>query len=73
MTRKSLKELTDIVVPWIQVIALLAAGTFALVEYQGKQSGSNRRSPMTVGRLQGSSDRACCRVVLHGAARIPAC
>jgi hypothetical protein len=37
MTRKSLKEWTDIFVPWIQVVALLAAGTFALVEYQDKQ------------------------------------
>jgi hypothetical protein len=37
MNRTALKEWTEILTPWIQVLALLAAGIFALTEYLGKK------------------------------------
>jgi len=35
--RSILKDWTEILTPWIQIVGLLAAGTFALVEYRESQ------------------------------------
>src|SRR6266511_3578348 len=34
MDRTTAKEWTDILVPWIQVVGLIAAGVYALIEYR---------------------------------------
>lgn len=37
MIRETLKEWTEILVPWIQVVALISGGIFALCEYKERQ------------------------------------
>jgi hypothetical protein len=51
MSRTSLKDWTEILTPWVQIVGLLAAGTFALVEYQArKQDARVERAITYLGR-----------------------